>query len=194
MAMMLANKRIGFAMTGSFCNFDLAFGCLERILAEGAAVTPIVSPIVDNTDTRFGLAKDIKAKLTADTGNEIINTIDRAEPIGPQKLLDLLLIIPATGNSIAKLANGIADTAVLMAAKSQLRNEGPVVIAVSSNDALGNGAKNVGALLNARNVYFVPFGQDSPFKKPRSLIFKPGLVLQTLTEALEGRQVQPVLV
>jgi dipicolinate synthase subunit B len=191
--MNISDKRIGFAMTGSFCNFDLAFSCLDEIVGQGAAVTPIISGMVDTLDTRFGMADDTKAKLYAVTGREVIRTIVQAEPIGPQGLLDLVLILPATGNTIAKLANGIIDTPVLMAAKSQLRSGGPVVVAVSSNDALGNGAKNTGVLLNAKNIYFVPFGQDSPHRKPRSLTFKRDKVIRTLEEALEGRQLQPIL-
>lgn len=191
--MALENKRIGFALTGSFCTFATALECIEEIMRQGAEVTPIISHSVDTIDTRFGRAADLKEKLEWITGKQIIRTIPGAEPIGPKQLFDLLVVLPATGNTIAKLANGITDTPVTMAVKSHLRNNGPVVLGISTNDALGNGAKNIGALLNTRHFYFVPYGQDDPAQKNYSIIFNKEKVLPTLECALEGRQVQPLL-
>ncbi len=191
--MRLTGKRVGFAMTGSFCNFETAFECLDEIIAEGASVTPIISYIVDTADTRFGSSREIKARLINTTGKEAISSIVEAEPVGPKKLLDVLIILPATGNTVAKLANGITDTPVLMAAKAQLRNGRPLVIALSSNDALSMGARNAGLLLNVKNIFFVPYGQDNAMDKPRSLTFKKELVIPTLLDALKGKQYQPLL-
>ena len=145
------------------------------------------------TDTRFGDAVDIQNRLIAITGNSIIHTIAQAEPVGPKKMFDVLAIVPCTGNTLAKLAAGITDTAVTMAAKSHLRNDAPVVIGVSTNDALGGAAKNIGQLLNYKHYYFVPYGQDDPNTKPQSLKARFELLPQTLEAALEGRQLQPVL-
>jgi dipicolinate synthase subunit B len=192
--MRLEGKRVGFAMTGSFCTFALAIQVLEEIIARGAVVTPIISNIVDTVDTRFFKAAELKERLTGLTGNPVIRTISEAEPIGPGKLLDLLVILPCTGNTIAKLAAGITDTTVTMAVKAHLRNNGPVVLGVSTNDALSNGAKNIGALLNARNVYFIPFSQDDPMVKARSAVLRSEFVIKALEMALDGQQMQPVLV
>jgi dipicolinate synthase subunit B len=192
--MTLEGKRIGFAMTGSFCTFALALRALEAMLSKGAKVTPIISAIVDTADTRFYQADDLKRKLTQLTGQPVIRTITEAEPIGPGQLLDVMVVLPCTGNTIAKMCLGITDTAVTMAVKSHLRNNRPVVLGVSTNDALGNGAKNIGALLNARNFYFVPFGQDDPSVKGRSMVLKEEYVIDTIEGALEGRQLQPLLV
>jgi dipicolinate synthase subunit B len=189
----LKGQRVGFALTGSFCTFDTAFAVLEKIVSEGAIVTPIISSIVDTTDTRFIKASDLKEKLYLLTGSPIIKTIAQAEPIGPQQLLDLLIILPCTGNTMAKLACGITDTAVCMAAKSHLRNNRPVVLGLSTNDALGNSAKNIGILLNTRNYYFVPFGQDDPFQKNRSMVLNGEHALQAFEMALDGQQLQPIL-
>lgn len=191
--MKLKGQRVGFALTGSFCTFDTAFAVLEKIVSEGAIVTPIISSIVDTTDTRFIKASDLKEKLYLLTGSPIIKTIAQAEPIGPQQLLDLLIILPCTGNTMAKLACGITDTAVCMAAKSHLRNNRPVVLGLSTNDALGNSAKNIGILLNTRNYYFVPFGQDDPFQKNRSMVLNGEHALQAFEMALDGQQLQPIL-
>ena len=187
-------KRIGFAITGSFCTIDTAMVVIAALMAHGAEVVPIISHAVDNMDTRFGSAQDIKEKLAKLTGQPVIKTIPEAEPIGPMKLFDILVILPATGNTTAKLAQGISDTPVLMAAKSHLRNGRPLVLGISSNDALGNGAKNIGLLLGMRNIYFVPFGQDQPSQKPRSVVFVKEYVLPAIAEALDGRQLQPILV
>jgi len=191
--MTLDNKRIGLAITGSFCTFETALTCAEYIVKAGAVVTGILSNAVDTTDTRFMTAMDLKGLLADITGRPIIRTIVEAEPIGPQKLFDLLIVLPATGNTLAKLAAGITDTTVTMAVKSHLRNNRPVVLAISTNDALGNNAKNIGLLLNTKHIYFVPFGQDDPVNKPKSAVFLKDKVVPAMIEALEGRQLQPVL-
>ena len=191
--MTLNKKRIGFAVTGSFCTFETALKCAKDIVKAGAELTGILSHATDMTDTRFMTAHNLKEALADLTGRPLIRTIAEAEPIGPQKLLDLMIILPATGNTIAKLAYGITDTPVTMAAKAHLRNNRPLVLAVSTNDALGAGAKNIGMLLNAKNVFFVPFGQDDPIKKPKSMVFLEDSVIPALEEALEDRQLQPIL-
>ncbi|MCL1842462.1 MAG: dipicolinate synthase subunit B [Defluviitaleaceae bacterium] len=187
------NKRIGFALTGSFCTTDIAVECMAELASSGAILTPILSDNMNATDTKFGTCASLKEKIAALTPTPIISTIVQAEPIGPGKLLDALVILPATGNTIAKIAAGIADTAVTMAAKSHLRNGRPLILAVSSNDALGLGAKNIGLLLAARNIYFVPFGQDNAIAKPRSLVFKKEFLLPAVEAALQGEQFQPLL-
>jgi len=189
----MKNKKIGFALTGSFCTLDAALDIIEGLVNAGAAVLPIISTSVDTTNTAFGTAEGIKKRLADITGQPIINSIATAEPIGPKKLLDVLVVLPATGNTLAKIALGITDTPVTMAVKAHLRNNKPVVLGLSSNDALGNGAKNIGLLLGMRNIFFVPFGQDMPHAKPRSMVFKAEHVMDTIAEALEGRQVQPII-
>ena len=189
----LAGKRIGLALTGSFCTFEVAFDILQSLISAGADVLPIISYAVDTMDTKFGNSKDIKKRLAQLTGKPIINSIKDAEPIGPGKLLDALVVLPATGNTIAKIAHGITDTPVTMAAKAHLRNDRPLVLGLSSNDALGNGAKNIGLLLGMRNIYFIPFGQDQPHGKPRSVVFKEKYALPAISEALNGKQLQPIL-
>ena len=191
---MLNGKRIGIAITGSFCTHDIVLECAEELLSENAILTFILSPATDETDTKFGTAADLKEKLSKLTPNPIIRTIPQAEPIGPGRLLDALIILPATGNTIAKLTAGITDTPVTMAVKSHLRNGEPVLIGISSNDALGAGAKNIGHLLASRNIYFIPFGQDNAIQKPRSMVFVKKYVIPALKEALNGRQIQPLLV
>ena len=191
--MTLKDKRIGFAVTGSFCTFDAALECANDILKEGAALTGIISQAVDTSDTRFMTAEHFKKSLSALTGKPLIRSIVEAEPIGPQKLFDMLLVLPATGNTLAKMAAGITDTTVTMAIKSHLRNNRPVVLAISTNDALGNNAKNIGLLLNMKNVYFVPFGQDDAINKPKSMVFIKEQVVAALEEALDGNQLQPLL-
>ena len=154
------NKTIGFAMCGSFCTFKRAVAAMEKLKSTGADVVPIMSGISYSTDTRFGKAEDFINQIKEITGREIIHTVKEAEPIGPKKMLDMLIVLPCTGNTLAKLAAGIADTSVTMAAKAHLRNQKPVLIAVSTNDGLGGAAKNIGSLLNSKNVYFLPFSQD----------------------------------
>ena len=191
---LLSGKRIGFAMTGSFCTFSQVFPEAQRLADEGAALYPILSDNVWSLDTRFYTAEQVKSRLEAICGRPIWHTLPDVEPIGPKHLLDLLIVAPCTGNSLGKLAGGIIDTPVVMAAKSQLRNGGPVLLAVSTNDALAMCAKNIGALLACRNFYFVPFRQDSPEKKPASLVARFDLLFESACAALDGRQLQPLLV
>ena len=180
-------------MTGSFCSFSQVFPEAQRLADEGAALYPILSDNVWSLDTRFYTAEQVKSRLEAICGRPIWHTLPEVEPIGPKHLLDLLIVAPCTGNSLGKLAGGIIDTPVVMAAKSQLRNGGPVLLAVSTNDALAMCAKNIGALLACRNFYFVPFRQDSPEKKPASLVARFDLLFESACAALEGRQLQPML-
>ncbi len=187
------NKTIGFAMCGSFCTFKKAIDALHELSQTGANIIPIMSEISYSTDTRFGKAEDFRDKLVKITGNGIIHTVKESEPIGPKKLLDMLIILPCTGNSLAKIAGGIADTSVTMAVKAHLRNQRPVVIAVSTNDGLGTAAKNIGALMNAKNLYFVPFRQDDWRKKPNSLVADFSMLIPTAEAAFENRQFQPIL-
>ena len=190
----LNGVRVGCAMTGSFCTFARAFEVWRTLGEMGAALTPIMSFNAAATDTRFGSAVENVGLFGQICGAEVIRTIDRAEPIGPKKLLDVLVIMPCTGNTLAKLAAGIADTPVTLAAKSHLRNGRPVVIAVSTNDALGQNARNIGALLAAKHFFFVPFRQDDSREKPNSIVARFDLLPETVDAALEGRQLQPLLV
>ena len=192
--MSLHNKNIGIALTGSFCTFDKAFEEIEHLLAENATAYPILSFNSQKIDSRFGKAEDFYQRLKQMTGKEPITTIEDAEPIGPKNMFDIMAIIPCTGNTLAKLANGITDTPVLMAAKAHIRNNKPLVISVATNDALGLNLKNIGTLLNTKNIYFVPFGQDSPESKPKSMIAHTHLLKLTLESALEGQQIQPVVI
>lgn len=192
--MLLEGCKIGFALTGSFCTFDRVFPEIEKLIAEGASVYPIISHSVDKYDTRFGSADEWKLKLEALTGKKVVTTIVEAEPIGPKTLLDILVVAPCTGNTLSKIANAITDTAVTMAVKAHLRNGKPVVLAVSTNDGLGANAKNLGILLNMKNIYFVPFGQDDPIKKCNSLVAKFDLIVPTVIESIKGKQIQPLLV
>jgi dipicolinate synthase subunit B len=192
--MRLNGVKIGFAMTGSHCTLGKIFPEIKTLLAEGAEIYPLLSPSVDRTDTRFGEAIEWKTQLVKLTGQKIINSIVNAEPLGPKVQLDAFIIAPCTGNTLAKLANGITDTAVLMGAKAQLRNQRPVILAISTNDGLGLNAKNLGVLLATRNIFMVPFGQDSPFDKPNSLVAKTEMILPTVMQALDGRQLQPILI
>ena len=192
--MTLAEKiRLGFAFCGSFCTFKRVLEELEK-LAKEYDITPIMSSGAAFTDTRFGKAEDLRRRITEICGKEPITTIAGAEPIGPQALLDVLVIEPCTGNTLGKLANGITDTAVTMAAKAHLRNGRPVVLAVSTNDALGASARNIGTLMNAKNIYFVPMRQDAPQGKPASVVANFAKTGAAIKAALEGKQVQPVLV
>lgn len=189
----LKGKKIGIAFTGSFCTYKNAMEELEKLVNTGANVQCIFSENAQTIDSRFGKAKEFLEQAKELTGNPIMKTIAQAEPIGPKGLLDLLVIFPCTGNTIAKLANGITDTPVLMAAKAHLRNEKPLVISISTNDALGMNMKNIGLLLNAKNIYFLPFGQDDPVKKPNSMIAHTELLIPTIQKALENKQYQPLI-
>ena len=186
-------KTIGFAMCGSFCTFERSFAALEALLKSYSNVIPIVSEATVREDTRFGPAQKHLERLENLTGRPPLSTQIQVEPIGPKKLLDALVICPCTGNTMAKLAHGIADSTVTLAAKAHLRNGRPVLIAVSSNDALAAGAENLGRLLNRKNYYFVPFYQDSPEGKPASLAADLELFVPALDAALDGRQIQPLL-
>lgn len=183
---------IGFAVCGSFCTYSAVFSVMKN-LAHTHSLTPIFSHSAHTVDSRFGTAQEHIATVTQICGRAPLTTLSQVEPIGPKKLLDILVIAPCTGNTLAKLAHGIADTPVTMAAKSHLRNGRPVVIAVSTNDALSGAAENIGRLLNRRHYYFVPFGQDDPENKPCSLIADFTKIPQTVTLAAAGKQLQPLL-
>lgn len=187
-------KTIGYALSGSHCTFEEIMPQIQRFVDAGANVIPIVSNTIMTTDTRFGKSEDWQKQLKDITGNDIISTIVDAEPLGPSKKLDVVVIAPCTGNTTSKLANAMTDSPVLMTAKAQLRNQKPVVLAISTNDALGLNAPNIAKLLNAKNIYFVPFGQDAPDKKPNSLVARMELVMETCEAAIEGKQLQPLLV
>ncbi|MBP3708058.1 MAG: dipicolinate synthase subunit B [Clostridia bacterium] len=191
--MNLKDKNIGVIMTGSFCTFSKVLPQFKELVKLGANVIPIMSEHSYNMDTKFGYAKDIIEELESITGKKIINTIQGAEPIGPKKMTDIMLIAPCSGNTIAKLANGIVDTPATMAAKSHLRNNNPLVIAISTNDGLSGSAENIGKLLNRNNYYFVPFKQDNPITKPRSLVFDDKYIIKTLEYAVDREQIQPIL-
>ena len=183
---------IGYAMCGSFCTYEAAFSAMEG-LAKEHTVIPIFSVSSQTVDSRFGTAEDHLRRAEDICKRKVIATIEEAEPIGPKKLLDILVIAPCTGNTLAKLAHSIADTPVTMAAKSHLRNGRPVLLAVASNDALAGAAENIGRLLARKNYYFVPFGQDDPFGKPTSMIADYTKIPQALEKALGGQQIQPIL-
>lgn len=189
----LKNVKIGFALTGSFCTFDKTIEQMENLVKLGAEVVPIMSYNSFSLDNKFGKASDFINRIKQITNKDIIHTIQEAEPIGPQRITDIMLIAPCSGNTIAKLANGIIDTPVVMATKSHLRNQRPVVIAISTNDALSGSAENIGKLLNRKNYYFVPFRQDNPITKPNSLVFEPKMIAETLEKALDLEQIQPVI-
>lgn len=184
--------RIGFAICGSFCTFSKVIPQIQAVVDAGYEVQPIMSGYSSVTDTRFGRAEDFVEQIEKICGRRIINTIVEAEPIGPKKLVDLMLIAPCTGNTLGKLANGINDTAVTMAAKSHLRNARPLLIAVSTNDALGASARNIGQLLNTKNIFFVPMRQDDPVKKPTSIVADFTQILPAIESALKGVQIQPI--
>ena len=191
--MKIKDKKIGFVLTGSFCTFKHTIPQIKKIVEEGGIVIPIMSRNAYNMDTKFGTAQEFIKEIEEITNKEIIHTIQGAEPIGPKGLTDILIIAPATGNTIGKLANGITDDVGTMATKSHLRNNNPVVIAISTNDGLAGSAENIGKLLNRNNYFFVPFRQDNPITKPRSLVFDPKYIIPTLEKALEKEQVQPIL-
>ena len=185
--------RVGFAFCGSFCTYAQAMKGLERAVEQYGDVTPILSERSASTDSRFGRARDFIREMERLCGRPVLDTIAKVEPIGPKKLLDVLVIAPCTGSTLARLANGFSDTSVSMAAKSMWRNGRPVVLAVSTNDGLSGSAKNIGLLMEKKYVYFVPYRQDAPEEKPTSLVADFGLINQTVDAALAGRQLQPVL-
>jgi dipicolinate synthase subunit B len=187
-------KTVGFALTGSHCTFDEVMPQIQRFVDAGACVIPIVSNTILTTDTRFGTSENWQKQLKEITGNDIIASIVDAEPLGPSKLLDVLVIAPCTGNTTSKLANAMTESPVLMAAKAQMRNLRPLVLAISTNDGLGLNAMNISKLLITKNIYFVPFGQDAPALKPNSLVARMGLIMETCELALEGKQLQPMVI
>ncbi len=189
----LAGKNIGYALTGSFCTFRTTINEMENLVKMGANVFPILSFNSYQLDTKFGKAEDFIQEIEDLTGNKIIHTIQEAEPIGPKKMFDILIVAPCSGNTIAKLSYDIIDTPVAMAVKSQLRVERPVVIGISTNNGLSGAAENIGRLLNRRNYYFVPFKQDNPLTKPRSIVCDFKYIVKTLEYALEGEQISPIL-
>lgn len=186
-------NKIGFAVTGSFCTHSKIKKIIRSLHENGYDIFPIVSFNTAAMDSRFGKCSDFLKDIEEITGKKNIKTIQNAETIGPGNFLDVLVIAPCTGNTLAKLANGITDSPVLMAAKAHLRNEKPLIIAISTNDAMGLNFQNIGKLYNVKNIYFVPFSQDSPEKKPCSLIAEFELIDKTIEAALKGRQLQPVL-
>lgn len=191
--MRFQNMKLGFALTGSHCTLAQVLEILKLLVKEGADITPIISPSVDHMDTRFGKGEFWSTALREITGKTPLKTIPEVEPFGPKRSFDCIVIAPCTGNTLAKMASGITDTSVLMAAKAQLRNFGPVVIAISTNDGLGVNAKNIGILLASKNIFMVPFGQDNPLKKANSLIAHMDKIPETILQACEGKQLQPML-
>jgi dipicolinate synthase subunit B len=186
-------KSVAFAVTGSFCSIAPCLAEMRRLIALGVRVTPIMSQSVAETDTRFYSSRNLNDIVCGITKTDVITTVKDAEPLGPKNLSDILVIAPCTSNTLAKIANGINDTPVTMAAKSVVRNGKPIVIALSTNDGLSASAINIGLLLNRKNIFFVPFTQDDPEKKPRSLVARFELLTQTMTEAVSGRQIQSIL-
>lgn len=192
---MLDGLNIGLGITGSFCNFPKIKGIIDELKKEKVnKIIPIVSLVTKTYDTRFFVKNNFLDMLQRETGEKIIDNIVDAEPIGPKNMIDIMLIIPCTGNSVAKLANGITDTAVLMATKGHIRNNKPVVIGISTNDGLGANFKNIGLLYDTKNFYFVPFRQDDYHKKPKSLVLDYSKVIDTIKLALHGEQIQPLFV
>lgn len=190
----LRGLRVGFCICGSFCTFDLVIPEIRKLVDHGADVTPILSDAAYHWDTRFYPAKEFRTLIEVITGKKIISSVKEAEPIGPMKTMDVVVVAPCTGNTMSKLANGITDGSVTMACKAHLRNQRPIVIAISTNDGLGVNAKNLGKLLNMKNVYFVPFGQDDPVQKAKSLVARFERLIPSIELAMEGKQIQPLLV
>lgn len=191
---MLDGVKIGWVLTGSHCTMSRILPQIEGLIAAGASVTPILSPSVATVDSRYGTAADLRSRLVELTGREPLTAFTEVEPIGPKRMFDVLVVAPCTGNTAAKLANGISDTPAMMAIKSHLRNGRPVVLSISTNDGLAANGRNIGQLLNTKNVFLVPLGQDNPLEKPTSLDAKVELLPLTIEQALLGRQAQPVLI
>lgn len=191
--MELNGIKIGFVLTGSFCTFKTTIPKIKELINQGAQVLPIMSYNSYELDTKFGKAKDFISQIEEITNKKIIHTITEAEPIGPKKLTDIMIIAPCSGNTMAKLACDIIDTPAVMAAKSHLRNGNPLVIAPSTNNGLSGNAENIGKLLNRQNYYFVPFRQDNPITKPRSIVFDSEYIIKTIKFALDGEQISPIL-
>lgn len=191
--MKLEGIKIGLGITGSFCNFSETKNVISNLKTEGADVYPIISFSTKNLDTRFYKKDEYIKMLQQESKNNIIDTIQKAEPVGPKNLVDIILVCPCTGNSLAKLANGITDTPVLMAIKGHIRNNKPVVIGVSTNDGLGASLQNIAKLINTKNMYFVPFRQDDYISKPKSLVLDYNYIVDTVYGALHFKQIQPIL-
>lgn len=191
---MLEGKRLGFGITASHCTYEEVLPVIKSLKDEGATVVPIITHSVLTAATRFGTGEEWIQKIEAATGEKVISTIVEAEPFGPSNPLDCMIIAPMTGNSISRFANAATDSSVLMAAKATLRNGKPVLLGISTNDALGLNAVNLMKLLNMKNVYFIPFGQDDPYRKPNSLIADFTKMIPATVAALEGRQYQPLLI
>lgn len=190
----MENITLGYAFCGSFCTIKKSLAALKELARNDIKIKPIMSQIVYNTDTRFGKAEDLIKEVEEICGEKIIHDIAAAEPIGPKNLLDIIVVSPCTGNTIAKTALGVTDTPVTMAVKAHLRNNKPVVLAIATNDALGASAKNIGLLHNTGNIFFVPYKQDDPFGKNNSLVCDFSLIPETVEKALAGEQIQPVLI
>lgn len=186
--------KIGFVITGSFCTFDTILTVIQKLKDEGADITPILSYNASSIDTRFGRAEDLHKKLIEITGKKPLDTLVEVEPIGPKDLVDVLVVAPCTGSTLGRLANGISDTPAALAVKSQLRRGKPVVIAVSTNDALGASMRNISLLKNTKNIYFVPLKQDDPVSKPNSMVADFSQIEKTITAALSGQQIQPLFI
>ena len=184
--------KVGFAMCGSFCTFSKAIPQLKLLVESGYDFLPFMSETAYSTDTRFGKAEDIRKKIENICSKEIMHTIEKAEPIGPKKLTDIMIIAPCTGNTLSKLASSTTDTSVTMAAKSHLRSQRPILIALATNDGLAGSAKNMGTMLNRKNIYFVPMSQDDPIKKPTSLVAHFDLIIPAMEAAIIGYQIQPI--
>lgn len=190
----IQKPRLGFAITGSFCTHDTILKEIQILINKGYTIYPIVSETSAQTDTRFGSAQALLRNLENITGNKPLTTIVQVEPTGPQNLFDVIVVAPCTGNTLSKLANGVNDTAVTMAVKAHVRNNKPVVIGISTNDALGLNFKNIATLLAAKNFYFVPFGQDNFNQKPKSLVADWTKLEETILEAQQNQQIQPILI
>ncbi|QKS71384.1 dipicolinate synthase subunit B [Paenalkalicoccus suaedae] len=191
--MNVSGKHIGFGITGSHCTYEEVIGPMQALVDAGAKVTPFVSPTFMTTDTKFGTSSSWQEEIKRITPEPLVDSIVKAEPFGPKTPLDCMLIAPLTGNSMSKFANAMTDTPVLMGAKATLRTGRPVVLAISTNDGLGLNGINVMRLINAKNIYFVPFGQDAPFNKPTSLVAHMELIMTTIEHALDHKQIQPIL-
>lgn len=192
--MSLKGKKIGFGLTGSHCTYDAVFPEIEKLVNAGAEVLPVVTFTVKNTETRFGKGEDWVQRIEELTGNKVIDSIVKAEPLGPKIPLDCMVIAPLTGNSMSKFANAMTDSPVLMAAKATLRNQKPVVLGISTNDALGLNGVNLMRLMATKDIYMIPFGQDDPVKKPNSMVARMGMLSDTILEAMNGKQLQPVII
>lgn len=190
----MSKLKVGFAMCGSFCTFAKVIPQMQVLVDAGYEVVPVMSPVSYSTDTRFGKAEDFRGQIEAICQNPIVHTIPQAEPFGPKKMVHAMIVAPCTGNTLGKLANGITDTPVTLAVKSTLRNERPILIAVSTNDALSGSAANIGTLLNRKHFYFVPMRQDDFVKKPTSIVADFTQILPAFEQALLGKQIQPILV